>query len=734
MKWLQGTTLSTALREYHAMQPSREKDRRFRELLVRYHQVCQTLAYAHQQGVIHRDLKPANVMLGQFGETIVLDWGLAKRIQERPEEGPAIANTFQEAPISHVPTDESDSFHQTQQGAIMGTAAYMSPEQARGELSKVGMHSDVFSLGILLYEIVSGDSPFRAPTTHEILSSVAQADYKPLRRLNPNTPRALAAIVDRSLQRDPEERYPTAAELANDIESYLAGDSVSAFPEPWWLRMDRVIGKHKAVFRIAFVALVAISTVALLSVATIHRSREAERQAKHLAQHESAQKAQALEREQRAHYQSNLQLKAARNAVDTWLVDLSGDLQFYPGLASLRGELLTRAKDYYASLSKAPIESASIELEVAKAHLRMGDILRLTGEWDDAWLQYQLAHERLLKISQPNNEASEEAVVQLANALIGITLSMLDSSAAIEEDFTSIEQSIEQAREYAAKARRRDPEDREAANAEARANLVRARLYAKALRWPEAIASLNESLKFAEMLASDNMGTREQSLFASILNDLHEAYRSHGDLEASIRTARRLVEHYSTLLSTKENRPDWFESRAIARQKLGNLLLEQQDHENAIVEYEESSSDYARAWSLMYDDVFFQENLAISHLNLGKALLEAGNSAEAIDEFRVAIDRCRNIIRNDGANNDRILRMCHAYLGLAKSLKHQQAALLNIESASSSSRSLDDTQELQQVLSDLKVLLDHLSQQSTHRDVALELLKQYQAIAQILPK
>ncbi len=195
-----------------------------------------------------------------------------------------------------------------------------------------------------------------------------------------------------------------------------------------------------------------------------------------------------------------------------------------------------------------------------------------------------------------------------------------------------------------------------------------------------------------------------------------------------------MVEHYSTLLSTKENRPDWFESRAIARQKLGNLLLEQQDHENAIVEYEESSSDYARAWSLMYDDVFFQENLAISHLNLGKALLEAGNSAEAIDEFRVAIDRCRNIIRKDGANNDRILRMCHAYLGLAQSLKHQQAALLNIESASSSSRSLDDTQELQQVLSDLKVLLDHLSQQSTHRDVALELLKQYQAIAQILPK
>ncbi len=725
MKWLQGSTLSTVLREYHAMQPGREKDRRFRELLVRYHQVCQTLAYAHQQGVIHRDLKPANVMLGQFGETIVLDWGLAKRIQERPDEGPAIANTFQETPTSHVPIDESDSFHQTQQGTIMGTAAYMSPEQARGELSKVGMHSDVFSLGILLYEIVSGDSPFRAPTTHDILKSVAQADYKPLRRLKPNTPRALAAIVDRSLQRDPQERYPTASELANDIESYLAGDSVSAFPEPWWLRMDRVIGKHQAVFRIAFVALVAISTVALLSVATIHRSREAERQAKQLAQHESAQKARALEGEQRAHHQSNLQLKAARNAVDTWLIDLSGDLQYYPGLASLRGELLTRAKDYYASLSKAPIESASIELEVAKAHLRMGDIQRLTGEREDAWLQYQLAHERLLQISQANDEAATEATVQLANALIGITLSMLDSSTAIDDDFTSIEQSIDRAREFAAKARRRDPKNRDTANAEARANLVRARLYAKALRWPEAIVSLNESLQSAEILASDNMGTREQSLLASILNDLQVAYRCQGDLEASIQTSRRLVEHYSTLLGTKENRPDWFESRAIARQKLGNLLLEQQDPENAILEYEESSSDYASAWSLMYDDVFFQENLAISQLNLSKAMLEAGKSVEAIDEFRIAIDRFRNIIRKDGANNDRILYMCHAYLGLAKSLKHQQTASSNSEP---SSRSLDDSQELQQVLTDLKVLLDHLSEQNTLRDVVAPLMKQYRVM------
>ena len=199
-------------------------------LLPRLHDTCQAIAYAHSQGVIHRDLKPANVMLATFGRTLVLDWGLAKPVG-RPntvdDSGPYAdgASTIRSGPLD---ASSHDAGVRTADGAIVGTPAYMAPEQARGERDAIDLRSDVWALGAMLYELLTGRPPFRARSAVALVHKVANETPKPVLERIPRAPRELAAIADRALQRDPDTRYPDAGAMLRDLEAYQAGDRVQA--------------------------------------------------------------------------------------------------------------------------------------------------------------------------------------------------------------------------------------------------------------------------------------------------------------------------------------------------------------------------------------------------------------------------------------------------------------------------------------------------------------------------
>jgi len=180
-----------------------------RRLLEVLHRLCEGVAYAHSRGVVHRDLKPENVMVGQFGETLILDWGLAKVISE---------STLERDPAIWTFRDDFD-LYQTTAGEIMGTPMYMSPEQAAGR-DAVGPPADVYALGALLYEILSGHSPHRGRTLEEILHEV-QEEAMP--SLTPEVPEALAEICTRALAKRPEDRYKNAGMLARSIRDWLDG-------------------------------------------------------------------------------------------------------------------------------------------------------------------------------------------------------------------------------------------------------------------------------------------------------------------------------------------------------------------------------------------------------------------------------------------------------------------------------------------------------------------------------
>ena len=207
MKKVRGKTLGELMKERI---PDDLLDRgnraHFIEILIR---ACQAVAAAHNQGIIHRDLKPDNIMVDDLGVVYVMDWGLAKQLVE-DDDG-----------------SQSDS-QRTRLGVVMGTPAYMSPEQASGHAAESDRQTDVFSLGVMLYEILTGVNPFRGETAVESMKGVMYHEPDPPRKHNPRVDRTISAITMKALAKDPFKRYRSARELAEDIRRYREFLPVSA--------------------------------------------------------------------------------------------------------------------------------------------------------------------------------------------------------------------------------------------------------------------------------------------------------------------------------------------------------------------------------------------------------------------------------------------------------------------------------------------------------------------------
>jgi tetratricopeptide (TPR) repeat protein/tRNA A-37 threonylcarbamoyl transferase component Bud32 len=242
MRFIEGQTLKDAVRAFHAAdrQPQRDSGERslaFRDLLNHFAALCKTTAYAHSRGVIHRDLKPANVMLGRFGETLLVDWGLAKIVGR----GETLRNDTEK---TLRPSAGSDG-GQTRQGSAAGTPGFMSPEQARGAWDAIGPASDVFSLGATLYVILTDVLPFTGRNSDDVICKVIRGDYAPPCQVNARVPVALDAICRKAMALQPENRYPSALGLARDIESWMADEAVTAHAEGRLARLLRWSRQHK---------------------------------------------------------------------------------------------------------------------------------------------------------------------------------------------------------------------------------------------------------------------------------------------------------------------------------------------------------------------------------------------------------------------------------------------------------------------------------------------------------
>ncbi len=218
------------------------------------------VAHAHKRGIIHRDIKPQNILVGELGETVVIDWGLAKVIGEEDDD----------ATEPTVPT-AADSL-QTQAGAVFGTPGFMSPEQARGE--SLSPRSDVYALGATLYYLLAGSPPHAGDSATMVLGRTLKHDVVPLLVAAPGAPPDLVTIVTKALAFEAEDRYPNAGALSDDVRRFLAGQLVAAHRYTPRQRITRFAKRHRTSLGIAALAAVAVAGLAWFSVHRIMQERD----------------------------------------------------------------------------------------------------------------------------------------------------------------------------------------------------------------------------------------------------------------------------------------------------------------------------------------------------------------------------------------------------------------------------------------------------------------------------
>jgi serine/threonine protein kinase/Flp pilus assembly protein TadD len=659
MRFVQGRTLDEATSDYHA---KRKEDSAgpldLLGLLNAFVGVCNTVAYAHSRGIIHRDLKGKNIVLGNFGEVIVLDWGLAKHV-----DSPSVEGEDGAVPAS-APTAEGAHLQATVAGQVVGTPAYMPPEQAEGRLNAIGRKSDVYSLGAILYEILAGTSPFTGSNTTEVLRKVIKEAPVPPRAHNPEAPRSLEAVCLKAMAKSPDERYESAAALADEVQRFLADEPVSAYPDPLSKQAARWARRNKTAVAAASV-LVATSVLAL-SVGAVLVSRERD--------------------------QARRQREQARRAVDEMYTEVA-EKWLEDRLDPLQKQFLERALAYYEGFAHDTTAEPIVRQERGRAYLRVGDILKKLGRHDEAEKAYRRATEVLGRLARDVPSGTEHRFHGAhAQHQLGVSLAARGSH---EEAEALLKRALstQEAISGPPAAPTRYRQDLAMTNKSlGDLNRIRGKrsdaeaFYRRAVEIGEALVTANpsepsvrndlsaaydklglinrelgknqdaekayrRSLELQNALAADYPTLpRHREVLANGLNGLGVFLQTTGRDDEAETTLRRAVEVAERLATDFPLRPEHRRNAAKIHLDLGSLLAEkksglaeaEQNHRRAIALYESLTTEVADVAQYRYD-------LARTYNDLGMLLRSTKDKTESEQLFKKAVSLYEALIA-DGSD------------------------------------------------------------------------------------
>jgi eukaryotic-like serine/threonine-protein kinase len=629
MKFVRGDNLKTAIERFHHPQSPLLRNRdawnlEFRKLLGRFLDVCNAIQYAHSRGVLHRDLKPSNIMMGKYGETLVMDWGLAKVIG-RPTD--RLVGSMDDATLRPVNVSAGTA---TIEGSALGTPYYMSPEQAAGNLEDLGPATDVYSLGATLYHLLAGRPAFKEKDLDDVLVKVCQGDFPPPRNLNSRVPRGLQSICLKAMALRPEERYKSPLALAEDVEHWLADEPISAHRDTVLEKLGRWMRRHKTLVRIGGIALLAIALISLLAAALINNARreaiDLADKNRRLADRESLARRHAVER-----------LKEARDAVDLWMTGASEALKFTPNAQAARRQILLKAAEDYENFVNQDETDFTLKLERGRTYLRLGDVRKMLEEAEEAEKAYRTG-EKLLAELEKSRPDSVEASLELANC--HTKLGVLSSSAS---KFDQAERFYDRARFRLRPLMQQHPDDTQLTDALGSLLFNYGVLLLQRAKLQDAEYALREAAAtFEKLLRGNPKVARYRSGLAAAHDSLGRTFLKSGRYEDAAAAFSQAIRCSDNLLMQDAENPDHLENRA-------ELHISQAEAFRALGKFGEESDAYRIAieaygkLAATWPDVpGYAEGLGLARSDHGLVLLNLGRAASAekeIREARIIFDR-----------------------------------------------------------------------------------------------
>jgi serine/threonine-protein kinase len=504
MRFIRGDSLKEAIEGFHADGSSKKDSGRqtleLRKLLRRFTDVCNALEYAHSRGVLHRDIKPGNIIVGKHGETLVVDWGLAKATG-RSEPG-AAERTL-------MPSSVSGSA-ETLPGTALGTPAYMSPEQAAGDLDRLGPRSDVYSLGATLYCLLTGKPPQEGDDIGEVLRKVQRGEFSPPRQIDPLIDPALEAICKKAMAIRPEDRYGSARALVEEVERWMADEPTSAWREPLSRRARRWGRRHRLL--VTSLAAMLIAAVGALAVGNVLVARQRDIAERNLA--------------------------FARRVVDEMYTGVAAKLEDQKEMDDYQREILEKALSFYERLALPQSRDPQVRLEAARAGMRVGGIRARLAETAAAERAYGQAIEVLNRLvsDRPAQLDSRDVLAQ-AHLELGAVFRT-------EERRTESEREVKEAAALWKALGRERPEFTEYRSKYADALGRLGDHYQIQGRVEEAKAALLQALDIADLLAREHpkVSTYQESLAAVLIAfSSLQGNRLH-DIPGSVESDRRAAE------------------------------------------------------------------------------------------------------------------------------------------------------------------------------------------------
>ncbi|MGE0870415.1 MAG: protein kinase [Kofleriaceae bacterium] len=680
-------------------------------LLPRGIAVCEAIAYAHAQRIIHRDLKPANVVLGEYGETVVIDWGLAKDLDAA---GPELPDAVYVA---------GGSVSGTVGGQVLGTPAYMPPEQALGD--EVDERADVYALGAMLDHLLSGTPAYRGTSIDDVLATVIREPPRPLATREPAVPSDLVAIVEKAMARRPEHRYANAGELAADLKRFHSGQLVGAHRYTGSQLLWRWLRRHRGVVVVAAAATIAL---AALGIVSFTRIVDEEREARYARA--------AAEQHQRDAEDNHAK---AEKLATFMLVDLSDKLKPIGKLDLLEGVAL-EARNYYHDQAaantvdeqhrramalhglgqvlaeKGDAAAALVEYQealaiyqrlaasdpkwrpsLAESHARIGHALHTTGDGKAAISAFQsaIAIDEQLVAAAPTNEVTlthlanlyrelgdcywlilrdltsslheQQRALELRKRLVAMAptdayrqLEAAESHVHVAEllveqgELSSGRAEYQQALDLAKVVTARDPTDGRSQNLLADCHESLGNLHHNQGEVAIALAHYREALPIRERLvAKDPANARWRTMLASSHLATGQALDEQRDLPGALehhRAAAKQMEELMKITPSSASNRYVLNAHATAQRLTGQVLLKLGRLDAAISVLETSRATTEQLAAADPANATWQQNLALIYDPLADTLMERNDVAGALVLRRKKVELAENTLALDPKN------------------------------------------------------------------------------------